>query len=233
MKGKILDYSIQESKGLISGDNNERYEFRNSEWKSEKAPAKNQIVDFEIDGTSAKAIYLQSSNVFDSNDIKEKLSEINNSDLLKNTQAQIKESLKNGVQNKFGFILSIVFAVALFLPVIKIPFAGTANFIDGGWGKFCLFMAIILAVMFYSGIKHFFVKVVSGVILFIIVMQFYDLFTGLYDGGQLLSAFNNRRNSVNLFSLLQFGTYVIIPLTFLLFYASFKRKYIEKTPSNN
>lgn len=235
MKGKILDYNIQESKGLISGENSERYEFSNSEWKSEKAPAVGQTVDFEIDGNNAKGIYLESSNIFDSNDIKEKISQINNSEMLKNTQSQVKDVLKNGVQNKFGFILSIVFIIALFLPVIKIPFAGTANLLDDSWGKFCLFMSIVLAIMFYSGIKHIFVKVVAGIILFIITMQFYDLFIGLYDTGKMMNAFggNRRGNDVNLFSLLQFGTYIIIPLTFVLFYASFKRKYVEIIANNN
>ncbi len=29
MKGKILDYNIQESKGIISGDDEQRYSFEN------------------------------------------------------------------------------------------------------------------------------------------------------------------------------------------------------------
>ena len=29
MKGKILDYNIQESKGVISGDDGQRYSFEN------------------------------------------------------------------------------------------------------------------------------------------------------------------------------------------------------------
>lgn len=61
MKGKILDYNIQNSSGVISGDDGQRYSFVNSEWKNSVSPKVNQIVDFEIDGQNAKGVYLQSS----------------------------------------------------------------------------------------------------------------------------------------------------------------------------
>ena len=57
MTGKILDYIIQTSSGIISSDDGNRYSFVSSEWKSSDFPLVNQIVDFEIDGQSAKAIY--------------------------------------------------------------------------------------------------------------------------------------------------------------------------------
>jgi len=58
MKGKILDFSVQNSGGIISGDDGKRYTFSNSEWKSDKSPNVNQIVDFNIDGENAVGIYL-------------------------------------------------------------------------------------------------------------------------------------------------------------------------------
>lgn len=58
MKGKILDFSIQNSSGVISGDDGQRYNFTSSEWKSDKSPMVNQIVDFSIDGENANGIYL-------------------------------------------------------------------------------------------------------------------------------------------------------------------------------
>ena len=61
MKGKILDYNIQESKGIISGDDGQRYSFESSEWKNNISPKVNQFVDFEIDGKNAKGVYIQSS----------------------------------------------------------------------------------------------------------------------------------------------------------------------------
>lgn len=59
MKGKILDFNIQSASGVISGDNGERYNFSSSEWKSDKNPSANQIVDFSIDGENATGIYLE------------------------------------------------------------------------------------------------------------------------------------------------------------------------------
>ena len=63
MKGKILDYNIQKSSGVISGDDENRYSFISSEWRSDKSPEVNQIVDFEIDGKEAKGIYLETNTI--------------------------------------------------------------------------------------------------------------------------------------------------------------------------
>jgi TM2 domain-containing membrane protein YozV len=59
MKGKILEFNIQNASGVISGDDGQRYNFSSSEWKSDKAPSANQIVDFSIDGENATGIYLE------------------------------------------------------------------------------------------------------------------------------------------------------------------------------
>ncbi len=58
MKGKILDFNIQNSTGIISGDDGQRYNFITAEWKSDKSPVANQIVDFSVDGENATGIYL-------------------------------------------------------------------------------------------------------------------------------------------------------------------------------
>lgn len=95
MKGKILDYSIQNSSGIISGDDGNRYEFLNVEWKSDKLPKINQKVDFIIDGNNAKGIYLENSSIqLDTNELKSKLSEIRNSE-------KVNSVISNGIQNKF------------------------------------------------------------------------------------------------------------------------------------
>ncbi|NOQ29678.1 MAG: hypothetical protein GQ570_01010 [Helicobacteraceae bacterium] len=62
MKGKILDYSIQNSSGVISAEDGKRYKFVATEWKSEKAPSVNQEVDFDITEDSAISIYLLNGN---------------------------------------------------------------------------------------------------------------------------------------------------------------------------
>ena len=57
MKGKILDYNIQESKGIISGDDGQRYSFENKDWKGSELPKIDQLVDFETEENQAKSIY--------------------------------------------------------------------------------------------------------------------------------------------------------------------------------
>ena len=69
MKGKILDYNIQESKGIISGDDGQRYSFENKDWKASELPKVNQVVDFETDELNAKSIYPQAVQQTNSNSV--------------------------------------------------------------------------------------------------------------------------------------------------------------------
>lgn len=58
MTGKVLHFSIQEAKGIISAHNGERYEFSSADWKSmDIHPLKDTEVDFTINEGSAVAIY--------------------------------------------------------------------------------------------------------------------------------------------------------------------------------
>lgn len=59
MKGKILDFSIQTSSGIITGEDNKRYQFSGSEWKEQSIPQRGIDVDFDYteDG-KAIGIYL-------------------------------------------------------------------------------------------------------------------------------------------------------------------------------
>jgi TM2 domain-containing membrane protein YozV len=57
MKGQILEYSIQENSGAISGTDGSRYYFSGTEWKGTATPARGMTVDFEADGNQAKAVY--------------------------------------------------------------------------------------------------------------------------------------------------------------------------------
>src|SRR5690606_13777530 len=45
----ILDFSISESKGVITSSDGKRYYFAAQEWKEQAAPVKGQTVDFDID----------------------------------------------------------------------------------------------------------------------------------------------------------------------------------------
>ena len=51
MKGKILDYMINTSSGVISGDDGNRYRFNASEWmQNDSFPQQGASVDFVVDG---------------------------------------------------------------------------------------------------------------------------------------------------------------------------------------
>lgn len=51
MKGVILDYSVQHNAGVISGDDQNRYNFTGAEWRGQHPPARGDQVDFDIDPT--------------------------------------------------------------------------------------------------------------------------------------------------------------------------------------
>ncbi len=61
MKGAILDYSIQTGEGIISGDDNNRYKFAGSEWKTSDAPTRGQRVDFIVAEGRAIEVFRDSS----------------------------------------------------------------------------------------------------------------------------------------------------------------------------
>lgn len=57
MKGQILDFSVEDKKGVITVADGTRYEFFDSEWKSAGQPYRGASVDFEIQERNAVAIY--------------------------------------------------------------------------------------------------------------------------------------------------------------------------------
>lgn len=58
MQGQILDYSIQNNSGIISGDDQQRYHFSGTDWRGNFAPLRGQRVDFELSAIG------QASNVY-------------------------------------------------------------------------------------------------------------------------------------------------------------------------
>lgn len=58
MKGQILDYSVSSNTGTITGVDGSRYYFPGSEWKGTAVPARGMSVDFEAEGTQARAVYM-------------------------------------------------------------------------------------------------------------------------------------------------------------------------------
>lgn len=57
MKGKILDYSVQENIGAIAAEDGGRYNFLGSEWKESGMPARGMLVDFDVQDKKALGVY--------------------------------------------------------------------------------------------------------------------------------------------------------------------------------
>lgn len=63
MKGAILDFSIQHNAGVITGDDQNRYNFTGSEWRGQRPPARGDKVDFAINAAGqATDVYIALSN---------------------------------------------------------------------------------------------------------------------------------------------------------------------------
>jgi TM2 domain-containing membrane protein YozV len=58
MKGQILDYSVQTNTGTITGEDGARYLFSGTDWLGHNPPTRGMMVDFEVKGAEAKAIYI-------------------------------------------------------------------------------------------------------------------------------------------------------------------------------
>ena len=81
MKGQILDYSIQTNLGIITTDDQKRYEFTGAEWRGQNTPKRGDHVDFDIN-PEGKAVQvftaLSSSNPI--YNLSEQLDKISNQD---------------------------------------------------------------------------------------------------------------------------------------------------------
>ena len=229
MKGKILDYNFQESRGIISADDGNRYSFENSQWKGTQSPKVNQIVDFEIDGQNAKDIYLDKSTMnFDG--VKDKLVEINAQEKVNEVKYKLNVMKNNGIQNKFGFIISITLAICLFISVasLSIGFGSFVEFsvIDSDLGFIALIGTIISAFLFYSGGKQIFTKISIIVVSVVILLFLKDIYVAVSD---MVSLFGGRNKSIidGFAEMLHLSIILLITTTVLYIISGFKRGYKE------
>jgi len=58
MKGQILNYSVQNNSGVISGSDDNRYKFTGAEWKGDVLPSRGRSVDFDAKDNNAVDVYL-------------------------------------------------------------------------------------------------------------------------------------------------------------------------------
>ena len=63
MRGYILDFSVQENRGAISGMDGARYKFVGEEWKENIVPSRGMFVDFETNNSVACSVYRVTKNI--------------------------------------------------------------------------------------------------------------------------------------------------------------------------
>jgi len=229
MTGKVLGYDKENDEGTISANDGIRYKFKKENFKDEVSPIKDMKVDFEItDGKKAIDIYIDiSNNSFNSENIKSKITDIQNSKIINNGQENIDKALANGMQNKLGFILAIVTAFLLFLPIIEIPFLGTVSIMDDFWGKVSFILLLIMAALFFIGAKRQYVKILISITSIILFLLIYGVISDISQGSDMLNSFNGRKNSISVFSFLKIGVYLLVPILLLLINSGFKTNYKE------
>lgn len=58
MKGRIINYSPRENKGIISGEDGRLYDFSMASWKATQIPALDMRVIFEQENEEARNVYI-------------------------------------------------------------------------------------------------------------------------------------------------------------------------------
>ena len=156
MKGKILDYNIQESKGIISGDDGQRYSFENREWKSSELPKVNQVVDFEVDEKNAKGIYL-----------------LQTDSILKQ-----KKSATISMENKIG--IGICLLLIILYPIIDIMawwgwyYHIKRSILSHSLGLFALLATLTSAYLFFSNASKSFIELNTVFVGLLVTYILYD-----------------------------------------------------------
>ncbi|QIO06741.1 DUF805 domain-containing protein [Acinetobacter shaoyimingii] len=143
MKGSILDFSIQTNTGIISGDDEKRYNFVGAEWREQRSPSRGDRVDFDIDSEGlATQIYLtqgqQANPVQMLNEQLDKISNQNQSEEQYNMIDWFVKCLKNyanftgRARRKEYWFFTLVYVIGLIITII----------IDAILGTYALFAAV-------------------------------------------------------------------------------------------
>ncbi|MDB9307329.1 hypothetical protein PN471_01375 [Aphanizomenon sp. CS-733/32] len=246
MEGKILDYNAQQQKGLIRGNDENRYEFNASEFRSQEPIRIGQTVHFKIDGENALDIYLLKGN----NLISVITNEENISKLSQKAREIISQSIQGDNHNPLGVGASALAIITLFLPLVKQINNSKNHLINDAIGIISLFLLLALGYLFYTGAKRIQTRVLTGIISGLLLSGIYDMFepmrdiwkqeeaarrylktdSGKFVGG-LAQAIDPSYTPPNtgFFDVAKFGFFAvilaIIALLFLAFMGSYKEKH--------
>lgn len=142
MKGQILDYSIQTNSGIISGDDQNRYNFTGVEWRGQRPPTRGDRVDFDIDSTTGNATQIftalgHGNPVQNISNQLDKLSDQNKAEEQFNMIDWFVKCLKNYVtfdgrarRKEFWFFMLVCFILGIIVQVID-AILGTHQTLNG------------------------------------------------------------------------------------------------------
>lgn len=141
MKGNILDFSIQTNTGIISGDDQNRYNFTGAEWRGQRPPTRGDRVDFDVDNTgNAIQIFTalgHSNPVQNLSSQLDKLSDQNKAEEQFNMIDWFVKCLKNYVtfdrrarRKEFWFFMLVSFILGIIVQIID-AILGTDKILNG------------------------------------------------------------------------------------------------------
>ena len=141
MKGNILDFSIQTNTGIISGDDQNRYNFTGAEWRGQRPPARGDRVDFDVDNTgNAIQIFTalgHSNPVQNLSSQLDKISDQNKAEEQFNMLDWFVKCLKNYVtfdgrarRKEFWFFMLVSFILGIIVQIID-AILGTDKILNG------------------------------------------------------------------------------------------------------
>ena len=141
MKGNILDFSIQTNTGIISGDDQNRYNFTGAEWRGQRPPTRGDRVDFDVDNTgNAIQIFTalgHSNPVQNLSSQLDKISDQNKAEEQFNMLDWFVKCLKNYVtfdgrarRKEFWFFMLVSFILGIIVQIID-AILGTDKILNG------------------------------------------------------------------------------------------------------
>ncbi|WP_019676383.1 hypothetical protein [Arsukibacterium perlucidum] len=219
MEGTVLHYDDTTKTGIIKNDSGDRYDFGSADWKSGGNPRIGDKVDFVASDKVASDIFIIKSTVqLNMGNVTDKLAGFQSSDV----GQKISALFTHGVHNKLGFFASLAVLISLFFSVVEVPLYGSVSLIAGATGKLTFLLLIVLAILFYGGATKLYTRVLAGVALTLLFLQYYNMVSDLME---LFRYGRVGRNTPNIFALFQFGALINIIASVVLFVAAFFRPY--------
>lgn len=179
MQGSLLFFDQEKNKGILSGEDGSRYEFEMVEWKSSNKPKAGISVDFIVNDNLATEIFVINNSAY-SMEFSGVIATLQNAEIT----SQLKSLFSSGIQNKFGFFVSLFMLTTLFFPVIKVAtmFNRSGSFvglIDHGMGILTFILLSILMLFFYSGVPKTYVRNLALLVTAAVIWQYYSLYSDI------------------------------------------------------